>query len=84
MLLDDSEWQQTGALRSLDAVAEISGGEFFPVYGELAGGSGRLRLGARHKNNKCQREKIRTGTSKAGQHDGIHLWRRILARESGY
>src|SRR5207302_4371564 len=68
------------ALRTLDAFAEISGGEFFPVHGELAGGSRGLRLGARHKNNKYQREKIRQMTSKAGQHDGIHLWRRILAR----
>jgi hypothetical protein len=51
MPLDDSEWQQARALRSLDAFAEISGGEFFPVHGELAGGSGRLRLGARDESN---------------------------------
>ena len=56
MLLDDSEWQQTRALRTLDAFAEISGGEFFPVHGELAGGSRGLRLGARHKNNKSSKK----------------------------
>ena len=31
MLLEESEWQQTGALRTMDAFAEVSGGELFPV-----------------------------------------------------
>src|SRR4029077_17932826 len=90
VLFQDSEGEQAGSLRTVNAFAEVGGGEFFPVHGDGGGRCG-LRVDELGQTD-CdqQKEKYRNSRSLAAvrtsrlQHSGIPPGGEILARECRY
>src|SRR6266851_2846039 len=75
MLFKDAEWQQAGSLRSLNALAKIGSGEFFPMDGELGlrrGGlrSGRMRPSQHLDQNGQEQDRTHRG-ARTRRHRGI-------------
>jgi cytochrome c553 len=70
VLLENAEGQQTGSLRTVDAFAEVGGGEFFPVNRKLGRGLCVSKLRGRQgkgQKSKHQKTNIATGASCHGE-----------------